>query len=56
VRWVCGLLTSWQLRDDHWLCGLLTSWQLRDTGQKANYWLVLKEKIRAAPCFLLREL
>jgi hypothetical protein len=26
--------------------------QLRDhTGQKANYWLVLKEIIRAAPCF-----
>jgi hypothetical protein len=31
--------------------------QLRDhTGQKAKYWLVLKEIIRAAPCFFLRVL
>jgi hypothetical protein len=31
--------------------------QLRDhTGQKRRYWLVLKEIIRAAPCFFLRVL
>ena len=31
--------------------------QLRDhTGQKAKYWLILKEIIRAAPCFFLRVL
>ena len=31
--------------------------QLRDhKGQKARYWLVLKEIIRAAPCFFLRVL
>jgi hypothetical protein len=31
--------------------------QLRDhTGQKAKYWLVLNEIIRAAPCFFLRVL
>jgi hypothetical protein len=26
------------------------------TGQKAKYWLILKEIIRAAPCFFLRVL
>jgi hypothetical protein len=31
--------------------------QLRDhTGQKRRYWLVLKETIRAAPCFFLHVL
>jgi hypothetical protein len=31
--------------------------QLRDhTGKKRRYWLVLKEIIRAAPCFFLRVL
>jgi hypothetical protein len=31
--------------------------QLRDhTGQKAKYWLILKEIRRAAPCFFLRVL
>jgi hypothetical protein len=31
--------------------------QLRDhTGKKRRYWLVLKEVIRAAPCFFLRVL
>jgi hypothetical protein len=31
--------------------------QLRDhTGQKRRYWLVLKEIIRASPCFFLRVL
>jgi hypothetical protein len=31
--------------------------QLRDhTGQKRRYWLVLKEIIRAAPCFFLHVL
>jgi hypothetical protein len=31
--------------------------QLRDhTGKKAKYWLILKEIIRAAPCFFLRVL
>jgi hypothetical protein len=31
--------------------------QLRDhTGQKRRYWLVLKEIIRAVPCFFLRVL
>jgi hypothetical protein len=31
--------------------------QLRDhTGRKRRYWLVLKEIIRAAPCFCLRVL
>jgi hypothetical protein len=34
----------------------LTSWLRDHTGQKRRYWLVLKEIIRAAPCFFLRVL
>jgi hypothetical protein len=40
----------------HQRCQLLPD-QLHDhTGQKAKYWLILKEIIRAAPCFFLRVL
>ena len=39
-----------------WQCGQPAD-QLRDhTGKKAKYWLILKEIIRAAPCFFLRVL
>jgi hypothetical protein len=39
------------------ICPLLPNDQLRDhTGKKAKYWLILKEIIRAAPCFFLRVL
>jgi hypothetical protein len=36
---------------------VLSTDQLRGhTGKKQRYWLVLKEIIRAAPCFFLRVL
>jgi hypothetical protein len=44
---------SWKLM----LLLLLAAGQLRDhTGKKRRYWLVLKEIIRAVPCFFLRVL
>jgi hypothetical protein len=41
----------------HWARLVSNNDQLRDhTGQKRRYWLVLKEIIRAAPCFFLHVL